>query len=558
MKETDTITLRQCCRSIFLESFGISIFLMTRLLLSYGKEEALGLYLTGSLLVLALTLFYVLASEKETTSYGAQLLQKGEKVGRALLLLTAARYVFRAAFVLVVFYRVLHDFLFPDRSFLFLAVPFLIVCSYGAGKGEVLRARTEEFLFWFVIVPFLLAVVLVLKDANVTELKDAVILSLSFSKIKGIAIPLSLYTNVELLLFFLPKVKQEERKKKPVFAAILSCFFLNGLLLIATLLVLGTKGTAGFDWPGLKVLESAKVPGGFLERLDSLIICFWMCSVFAVISGLLLCGASLVGMWKKRVEKEVPKGLIWLLCVVIFLLAYGMLRNEHAVAWYVRYSLFLDLPLSILTVLFVKFKKKAAKKSGRKMAVCLLLLVSLVSLSGCGAIHDVEQYDYVLTLGIDPGQQAAYRYTFAIATAKNTETKSVEADSLLEAVQNYEQSHSHKLQLGHVRALVLGASFYSDLSTLDQVLANCRREPQLALTTSLYGAENEAKKEMEQCPEKNLTLGEYLDDLVANQESKMDSKDNSLYRYYAKREKCMFVAVPLSDGMELKKVRVAE
>ena len=116
MKETDTITLRQCCRSMFLESFGISIFLMTRLLLSYGKEEALGLYLTGSLLVLALTLFYVLASEKETTSYGAQLLQKGEKVGRALLLLTAARYVFRAAFVLVVFYRVLHDFLFPDRS----------------------------------------------------------------------------------------------------------------------------------------------------------------------------------------------------------------------------------------------------------------------------------------------------------------------------------------------------------------------------------------------------------------------------------------------------------
>lgn len=558
MKETDTITLRQCCRSIFLEGFGVSIFLMTRLLLFYGKEEALGLFLVGSLLVFALTLFYVLASEKETTSYGAQLLQKGEKVGRALLILTATRYLLRAAFLLVVFYRVLHDYLFPDRSFLFLAVPFLIVCCYGAGKGEVLRARTEEFLFWFVVVPFLLAVVLVLKDANVTEIKDAVIPSLSFSRIKGIAIPLALYTNVELLVFFLPKVKKEERGKKAVFAAVLSCLLLNGLLLIATLLVLGAKGAADFDWPGLKVLESAKVPGGFLERLDSLIICFWMCSVFAAISGLLLCGATLMGMWKKREEKEVPKGLIWLLSMLIFLLAYGILQNEHAVTWFVRYSLFFDLPLGILTVLFVKFKKVAAKKSGRKMAVCLLLLVSLVPLSGCSAIHDVEQYDYVLTLGIDPGQQAAYRYTFAIATAKNTKTKSVEADSLLEAVQNYEQSHSHKLQLGHLRALVLGSVFYSDLPTLDQVLATCRREPQLALTTSLYGAENEAKKEMEQCPEEKLTLGEYLDDLVANQESKMDSKDNSLYRYYAKREKCILVAVPLSDGMELKKVRVAE
>ena len=558
MKETDTITLRQCCRSIFLEGFGVSVFLMTRLLLFYGKEEALGLFLVGSLLVFALTLFYVLASEKETTSYGAQLLQKGEKVGRALLLLTAARYVLRAAFLLVVFYRVLHDYLFPDRSFLFLAVPFLIVCCYGAGKGEVLRARAEEFLFWFVVVPFLLAVVLVLKDANVTEVTDAVIPSLSLSRIKGIAIPLALYTNVELLVFFLPKVKREEREKKAVFAAVFSCLLLNGLLLIATLLVLGTKGAVDFDWPGLKVLESAKVPGGFLERLDSLIICFWMCSVFAAISGLLLCGATLMGMWKKREEKEVPKGLIWLFSVFIFLLAYGILQNEHAVTWFVRYSLFFDLPLGILTVLFVKFKKETKKKSRRKMAVCLLLLVSLVPLSGCSAIHDVEQYDYVLRLGIDPGQEALYRYTFAIATAKNTKTKSVEADSLLEAVQNYEQSHSHKLQLGHVRALVLGSVFYSDLPTLDQVLATCRKEPQLALTTSLYGAENEAKKEMEQCPEEKLTLGEYLDDLVANQESKMDSKDNSLYRYYAKREKCILVAVPLSDGMELKKVRVAE
>lgn len=558
MKETDTITLRQCCRSIFLEGFGVSIFLMTRLLLFYGKEEAFGLFLLGSLLVFALTLFYVLASEKETSSYGTQLLQKGEKVGRILLLLTAARYVLRAAFLLVIFYRVLHDYLFPDRSFLFLAVPFLIVCCYGAGKGEVLRARAEEFLFWFVVVPFLLAVVLVLKDANVTEIKDAVIPSLSFARIKGIAIMLALYTNVELLVFFVPRVKKEEREKRAVFAAVFSCLLLNGLLLLATCLVLGTNGAADFDWPGLKVLESAKVPGGFLERLDSLIICFWMCSVFAAISGLLLCGASLMGRCKKREETELSKGFLWLLSVIIFLLAYGILQNENAVAWFVRYSLFFDLPLGILTVLFVKLKKETKKKCGRKMAICLLLFASLVPLSGCSAIHDVEQYDYVLTLGIDPGQQAAYRYTFAIATAKNTETKSVEADSLMEAVQNYEQSHSHKLQLGHVRALMLGSVFYSDFALLDQVLATCRKEPQLALTTSLYGAEHEAKEEMEQCPEKKLTLGEYLDDLVANQESKMDSKDNSLYRYYAKREKCILVAVTLVDGMELKKVRVAE
>ena len=66
----DRLSLRQCQRTLFLELFGVSVFLMTGTLVRYSGRDCFQYLLAGVIPVLLLALFYGLLSRKQRIPYG--------------------------------------------------------------------------------------------------------------------------------------------------------------------------------------------------------------------------------------------------------------------------------------------------------------------------------------------------------------------------------------------------------------------------------------------------------------------------------------------------------
>lgn len=530
------LSLRQCRRTLFLELFGVSVFLMTGTLVRYSGKDCFQYLVAGIIPVLLLALFYGLLSRKQEIPYGEQMKQVYPRLAPLLAIIYLLRMLLRGGFLLAIFYQVLKEFLLEDMGFTYLMIPFLVVCFYGVSKGREKRHRGIEFLFWFVIVPFVLAMLLVVKDVDISQLarsndegiRDTAIFGIQ-EKAMTVLLPLALYSNVEFLLFLLPVIGTGRKPVASCLVPILLSLLCNFLLLFLSVGILGYGQCRELDFPALRVLQSAKVPGGFLERLDILIVAFWMFAIFSVVSGLIFHSGQLLCDTCSLFKKSNIRYEYIIAVVILYCMGMKCHESSDAITNFLAYSLLIDIPLGIVLAAFVMLSKKVKKKLGAALAAFVLLF----SLCGCSQMVDVEDQDYVLSLGIDASEEG-YVYSFGLATNKEAKVESLTADNLKDARKQYEKTHDRALQMGHLSAILLGSSVYEEEEIMAQVLEEFRSESRVPVTTRLYGVKPDAKKAMKEVPDENKTLGEYIDQIVENQKDEL-SKQVLLKLYYQKQ-----------------------
>lgn len=530
------LSLRQCRRTLFLELFGVSVFLMTGTLVRYSGRDCFQYLVAGIIPVLLLALFYGLLSRKQEIPYGEQIKQVYPRLAPLLAIIYLLRMLLRGGFLLAIFYQVLKEFLLEDMGFTYLMIPFLVVCFYGVSKGREKRHRGIEFLFWFVVVPFILAMLLVVKDVDISQLarsndegiRDTAIFGIQ-EKAMNVLLPLALYSNVEFLLFLLPVIGTGRKPVASCLVPILLSLLCNFLLLFLSVGILGYGQCRELDFPALRVLQSAKVPGGFLERLDILIVAFWMFAIFSVVSGLIFHSGQLLCDTCNLFKKSNIRYEYIIAVVILYFMGMKCHQSSDAITGFLAYSLLIDIPLGIVLAVFVMLSKKMKKK----FKAALTVFVLLFSLCGCSQMVDVEDQDYVLSLGIDASEEG-YVYSFGLATNKEAKVETLTADNLKDARKQYEKTHDRALQMGHLSAILLGNTIYEEEEIMAQVLEEFRSESRIPVTTRLYGVKPDAKKAMKEVPDENKTLGEYIDQIVENQKDEL-SKQVLLKLYYQKQ-----------------------
>lgn len=527
------LSMRQCRRTLFLELFGVSVFLMTGALVRYSGKDCFQYLLAGMIPVLLLALFYGLLSRGQSLPYGEQMKQVYPRLAPVLAILYLLRMVLRGGFLLAIFYQVLEEFLLEDMGFAYLMIPFLLVCFYGVSKGREKRHRGIEFLFWFVVIPFVLAMLLVVKDIDISLLArssgegigDTAMFGIQ-EKAITVLLPLALYSNVEFLLFLLPVLGTGRKPVAACLTPILLSLLCNFVLLFLSVGILGYGQCKELAFPALRVLQSAKVPGGFLERLDILIVAFWMFAIFSVVSGLVFHSGQLLYDTCSIFKKSKLRYEYFIIIPVLYVLGMKCHECKDVITSFLSYSLLIDIPLGIVLAAFVMLSKKIKKKLGAALTAVVLLF----SLCGCSQMVDVEDQDYVLSLGIDTCEEG-YVYSFGLATNKKAKVESLTAESLEEAKKQYEKTHDRVLQLGHLSAILLGASVYEKEEELAKIVDEFRSQSRIPVTTRLYGVQPDAQKAMKEVPDEDKTLGEYIDQIVENQKNQL-SKQVLLKLYY--------------------------
>lgn len=355
------ISLRQIKRMAIIEIFGTASLLLPALMTRMAGQNALLPLIAGS----ALGLIYVSiltaidrAAKNDYIGYSIDVFGKiGSKIFAGVYYF---RFIIRCGFALQLFCRLIIDNFLQGYSIWSIAFPILLICIYLAFSDIEVRARSLEFLFLFIFVPLILVLALAVPQVDFT---NAVPQGIDGQEIlRGGYGAFLCFTGAELLLFSLPRVRVEDRKKLKYTVASASGFVivLNLIIFIITVGMFGVVLTQKSLWPALRIMQTVKLPGGFIERLDILLIAFWIFSMFGVLSGYMSYGVN----YAIRVSGRKFK---WLYILIFaggaYLLASRIGTLEEAFSFFSGYMAFIDFPLAVIAPFLLLILGKVRKRA---------------------------------------------------------------------------------------------------------------------------------------------------------------------------------------------------
>ncbi len=530
--DNEKISLRQIRRLLVLDLFSISSLIIPRIAtVAAGRDGIISIVVAA---LFALVYSWVLLSLSNHIN-GNLLEFCGQSAGRMITFLIGTLFIVKlfacCVFAARLFGDVIKQTLLEDTDHRIIILMLLMVSAYAASKGFEIRARIAELLFFIVITPILILLVLGLKDINITNLLPIFVEKPGDIVLGGYQIFLT-FSMLELLLFTAPLISYSRsgyekaiKKGKGLFAHVIQALciviVINFLFFLVTVGILGVEETRLKLWSSVTIMQIIKLPGDFIQRQDALILTFWMLSIFTIISGFLyyMCLIS-----KKIFHVYFQK--YHLIPFVIFLFAASAipLETEQYYDYFEAYMMYIGMPQSILLPLLVVFLSKCKKNrintSALKSIFVVLILSSSFALTACSDMTEIEDRNFVQTMGIDlHGSELTIYYQLPDLKALTKQSAEdpkkliiqLKGIDFWEIEDKYHLQSNKQLDFSHLKAIVLGKSFAEDVDKLEEFLAYVENKYELGRNTLIFLSKTEAKDIMSMNGDLNGGVGNFLD-----------------------------------------------
>lgn len=545
------ITQRQFQRMMMIELFSTTSLILPALVVRLSGKKGLEPLFIGSALAILLAGYYLWICEDWKFSYGKEIANRSGKVLSSIYMAVySIRFFMHGFFLMVLFSALIQEILLPEQGRGLILLPVLLLTFYGTRKSLVARARTLELLFNYIFVPLLLVLVLALFQVDYGTLPH-MLWNPDERNVQTVLASygiLMTYRAMEFILFLNPVTEKNREKKRQGMGMGRVCFFvifLNILIYVITVGMFGTIRTGEKLWSALYIMQNVRLPGHFLERLDILFLAFWIFSVFALFSGYLFYSETIYREWRGKINEERQGKDRWIeswhtakwrqygyplvFLVGIYCCAVCFSNPEKVLPYFARYIMWIDFPLSLLLPLFLKLKESKQLQKIKKAGAVFLLIVSCAILfTGCQSRVDIEDRNYILTLGLEQGKEKNLLVTYGEANLNTPvgqgqggdeqegKISFYEAESLRAAEKADGRSDEKRLDYGHLKAILLSKELLSDTQKWEKVKKELDNKSNLAGTVLVFQVEGSAKECIEQ--EKNLgsSLGDYLDKMMTN------------------------------------------
>ncbi len=568
------------------ETFAMTSLMLPAILVGYAGKNGLPVLLGASGLLLLLAVFYLSCLNRKNKSIDRIVEEELNGAGKMLVkTIYLIRYFLHSLFLMLIFVNLIREVLLPGWKLLWILLPMLLLVFMTAGKNLRVRGRILEVLFPCVFLPLLLVLAIALFRLDFSSLPGQLwhgqgmgYKSILYS-VYGI---LLFYQPVEFSLFLVPALNDSAclpacnrdntgkytcgkgRKTRVVGAACMFAILVNILMYICTVGMFGTVRTGKKLWSALYIMQSVRLPGKFLERLDILFLVFWVFSIFALFSAYLYYAGRFVVCETdekfrtdrlKENKNESNRALkiyaaIWLLLILVLTLVIG--KSERYFPYFVRYKMWIDFPVSVLLSFFL-YKKKEQKSKDRKFFKGILpLLFCFLFLTGCQTRTDIEDKNYVMAIAVEKGEEKTFKITYEIADlssvnqdgqGRKSRLVAYEADSLKEAEEMDKVREEKRLDYGHLKVMLLSQKLFDDGQKGETFLDEVEKSTTIAGTVLVIYTEEAIEQMLALGGEMAASFGEYMESLISHQ--KGVSKEDTL-------------AGLLRDRLERKEQRTAQ
>ncbi len=201
----------------------------------------------------------------------------------------------------------------------------LLLALYGGITGLEARARVYEIMFWVLVIP--LAVMLLLCIRQVQVIRWFPILGHRDGSTfrgfwEGAWGCFMAFLPLTFLLFLIPNVQD---KKKSGRAAVSALTISGAALIVIYLILLGIFGSGALsaeEYPVITLMGMVKIPGDFIKRLDALMVGVWFFTLYALIGSALYYGVTI--MRRVFVHKgDSKKSWFVIAAVIVYGIAYS-------------------------------------------------------------------------------------------------------------------------------------------------------------------------------------------------------------------------------------------
>lgn len=495
------ISSRQYRRMLILTTIGFTSLVLPRMLVE--ESNSLGIY-SFFLGIGFMVLFLFLEDLLRKSSFGHALSAPGklrsilEKCGLVIYLIVL---LIAGGFLLQLESGFVKEMMLQEVPLWFIMVLFLFVCAYGCIGGGEDQMRAGEFLYLFILIPFILLFLMTVKNLSFTELTN-VFLPEKFSLTQlfsGAIATLSFF----LPFFFFLKRRQELVNKneglRASYRALLICFSLCSLLYIFTVGIFGRAGVASQTWSLTYLMDQIVFPGGFLGKGAVLLSGFWIISVFLVLS-------EILHFLREKVIHITgyahPRIVLVILLATIFVISTLMGSPQKAEKIYRTFMSHIGLWLVLLASLFV---------------------------TGCGA--PPESRNFVLAIGIDANEEvennasSPYCVTFGMPDlskvadqdgGQETQTSVSLTGKSLSTIRNtYEYWSGREIDYAHVKAFVIEEKVFEQEDFKDE-LFSLVESGDIGEDAVLFLSDIPAKEILEAAEKEGGAAGLYLEDFYQN------------------------------------------
>jgi hypothetical protein len=474
---------------------------------------------------------------------------------RLIWLIYIIRFAIRGAWMLSYLEYMIHETLYDGSRWMIL-IPLLVVCVYAGARSLEGRARLVELMFWWVILPLVLIFLIGLRRVDVSALVPNQEIEVS-QLLRGDYKLMALFLPLEFLLFRVSAIGRSKQRNANQMAWIcgMQGIVLSGLWMLLVYVV--TVGILGVSWGQSKLLgvsyamEQIGIRGGGLERVDILILLFWLIGGILTLSAYLFQGQQLLQrICTVGAVSGSMQGSLWAVigqALLTFAIYFCFDSPEEWSSWYLNFACYVDLPVSIgLPVLIwciwrcrrrkefavwnknIKLEEPPVKQFKSIHIIGIVTIVGMCSLlTGCQKQASIENRAYVEALHVNLSEDE-YEFRCELAyidqdVSTDTFEMTVQSDSGSAGAEEVENAYEYTSQAGdiaefneefyqltgcrfdysHLQGIYLERSIYEQESA-GAVLEDIWQETKAVLTTPVY---EEGKKEK---AESDVTLGDWL------------------------------------------------
>ncbi|MDR1209454.1 MAG: GerAB/ArcD/ProY family transporter [Clostridiales bacterium] len=295
--ENNRVSPFQAQALIILNVFGAGVVTLPRVAASYAGRDAWLCVVIAAAVAAVIAILLAKLSKYYDDSFPRK------PIGIIVCSLLTAKAVWSAAWGLRFFGTVVKAVMLPRTPFWAVAAAMTAIAAYAASRGIEPRARLAQALIVVALAPFVFVMCVVAADADFTRLVPA-FQTPAEGVLTGSAAALAAFSGVELIFPAGRFVDGRGGLSRRIGSAVA----LTGILMAATTAVCvadsGAALLAKKTWPVISMMDAADMPGSLLERQGSLMMGFWIISVFALTNAYLFYSSvmleGMIGRMSRR------------------------------------------------------------------------------------------------------------------------------------------------------------------------------------------------------------------------------------------------------------------
>ncbi len=262
-----------------------------------------------------------------------------------------------------VFANLMQYSLVKDSAYEIILLLIVVVSAYAVSGGIESRARVYEVLFWFVLIPYVIMMLLSIKDFEVLYIENL----FSFETgdlLRGAFLVFLFLTPLFFSLFLIGE--KEKNYGRNIVKTVASAIFLSGIILLGSYFLLvanfGEQALSTMRFPVVTLMSTIQFKGNFLKRMDALMLAVWFFTLYALLNLHLHYGVKLLQELTGG-KKEEERGSMWKVifpALGVWIVAYGLHLNADYVYSFFAYYAYLAVPFVVIApgVLLLLRRKK--------------------------------------------------------------------------------------------------------------------------------------------------------------------------------------------------------